>query len=253
MPSDYREISEFYDQEYPELDLLGPDVACFLQHVDGPRVVEIGCGTGRASRAIAAAGREVVGFDIDQAMLDIAHQHGGDVSYVTADATDDGWHEATGGDFDAACCFFNTFLALVDPAGQEACLRGAHAALRPGGRLWLDIFHPNLELILATVGGEDELEPDLFYLPDGRTVLRTTSIYADITQQVQHVTFHYSWYVNEQRVERSRSFDMTWIMPRELERLLRICGFELVESWGDYDGNEIDDDSERQIVLAVRV
>ena len=43
---------------------------------------------------------------------------------------------------------------------------------------------------------------------------------------------------------------MTWITPREMERLLRLCGFRVERVWGDYDGSDLDDDSPRQIVLA---
>ncbi|MEM1013865.1 MAG: hypothetical protein AAGI46_16795, partial [Planctomycetota bacterium] len=136
---------------------------------------------------------------------------------------------------------------------QEHCLRGCHELLAPDGLLWLDVFHPNLDLITNAVGGATELEPVLFSLPDGRGVMRTTSLYADITRQTQHVTFHYAWHNNGRRHEQTRSFDMTWIMPREMERLLRLCGFQLVDTFGDHDGSDLDDDSERQIVLARRI
>lgn len=255
MPDEYRAITEFYDAEYADLDILGPDVEFFLAQIgDQPlSVVEIGCGTGRATRRIAAGGHRAVGFDVDAGMLKIAREKGGGPNYVEADATDEDWPNAVDGHLDVACCFFNTFLAFADPEDQEACLGAAHRALRPGGVLWLDIFHPNLELIVGSVGGADELEPDLFYLPDGRTVLRTTSLYADVTRQVQHVTFTYQWFEQGRRQEAHRGFNMTWIMPRELDRLLRLCGFEIEETWGDYDGGPVDDDAERQIVKARRV
>lgn len=255
MADEYRAISEFYDAEYADLDILGPDVAFFLEEVgDRPlNVVEIGCGTGRATRPILEAGHRAVGFDIDPHMLAIARSHDGGGKYVEADAGKVDWPEATGTGFDACCCFFNTFLALADAGAQEACLRGAHAALKPGGLLWLDLFNPNLELIVGSVGGADELEPDLFHLPDGRTVLRTTSLYADLTRQVQHCTFHYQWFEQGERQEAHRSFDMAWITPRELDRLLRLCGFEIEETWGDYDGNPVTDEAERQIVKARRI
>jgi SAM-dependent methyltransferase len=251
---DYREIADFYDHEYPNVGYLGPDVAMFLEHVAAERVVEVGCGTGRACRAMAEAGRQVVGFDIDPALLAIARGKGGDVRYFEADAAIATWPEQVDSGFGAACCFFNTFLALGEAGHQEACLRGCHTALAPEGVLWLDVFNPNLELIVSSLGGADELEPDLFRLPDGRSVLRTTSLYASTVDQVQHVTFLYRWFDddgNEQQV--SRSFDMAWIMPREMERLLRLCGFRVEAMWGDHDGSPLDDDSERQIVKAVRV
>ena len=251
--TDYREIAEFYDHEYADLDYLGPDVDFFLDHCPGERVIEIGCGTGRATVELAEAGREVVGLDIDPTLLAIAKGKGGTATYVEADAADESWPQRSGGGFDVACCFFNTFLALAEAEEQEACLRACHASLKPGGKLWLDLFNPNLDLIVQSVGGADELEPDLFVLPDGRSVLRTTSLYADLVRQVSSVTFSYVWYSDGDRQERHRTFDMAWIMPRELDRLLRMTGFEIDRVWGDHDGSDFDEDSERQIVLATRI
>ncbi|MEM1013913.1 MAG: class I SAM-dependent methyltransferase, partial [Planctomycetota bacterium] len=162
MASDYREIAGFYDHEYPDVDYLGPDVACFLDHVPGERVLELGCGTGRAAVAMAAAGRQVTGLDVDQNVLDIANAKGGDARYVRADFSEPDWQSVVDGPFDAVCCFFNTFLALADAEAQEHCLRGCHELLAPDGLLWLDVFHPNLDLITNAVGGATELEPVLF-------------------------------------------------------------------------------------------
>ena len=259
----YRAIAEFYDAEYANLDMLGPDVELFLEHLprgaDDPLdVLEIGCGTGRAVRQIGAAGHRCLGFDIDPDMLAIArarHGRGGEQAYRHADAGRADWPATLGfaEPFDACCCFFNTFLALATADEQEACLRGCHAALVPGGTLWLDVFHPNLELIAASIGGADELEPELFLAPDGRAVMRTTSLYADVVRQVTHCTFHYAWHdAGGERRETHRSFDMAWITPRELTRLLRLCGFAIEATYGDHDGGPLVDDSERLIVHATR-
>lgn len=254
--SDYREIVEFYDAENAGVDFLGPDVEFFLAAIgDEPRrVVELGCGTGRATREIAAAGHETLGVDVDDRMLEIARSRGGDARYAVIDLGVGGWADDVGvGAFDAACCFFNTFFALSRPEQQEACLREAHRCLAPGGVLWLDVFNPNLGLIAESVGGVEDLEPNLFRLPDGRAILSTTDVRADVARQVQHVTFRYAWYEGDEKRELSREFELAWIAPREFERLLRLCGFRVEQTWGDHDGGPLDDEAERQIIKAVRV
>jgi SAM-dependent methyltransferase len=259
MTGDYREIADFYDFEYPDVDYLGPDVDFFLEHIPGGHgdpydVLELGCGTGRATRAMAEAGHRVTGVDVDSDLLAIARAKQGGPRYVEADLSLAGWNgRLPDAKWDAACCFFNTFLALARPEAQEACLEGCHRLLQPDGLLWLDVFHPNLDLVTGAVGGVDELEPSLFTTSDGRSVMRTTSLYADVTRQIQHVTFNYDWFEDGERQQHSRGFEMAWIMPREMERLLRLCGFQIMKTFGDYDGSPISDDSERQIVLARRL
>lgn len=260
--ADYRPISDFYDAEYNDLPMLRHDVGFLLAHLgEEPRdVVEIGCGTGRAALPLACEGHRVVGFDIDEGMLAIAEARRagtnldeGRLRFVHADATEEAWAARVGRRrFDVCCCLFNTFLSLHAPEAQEACLSGARAALRPGGRLWLDVFNPNLELIAGSIGGAGELDPALFALPDGRSVMRLTKLKASTARQITHVTFDYEWFERGRRKRRSRRFDMTWIMPREMERLLRLCGFEVEQVWGDYDGSPLTDRAPRQIISALR-
>ena len=259
----YRPISEFYDAEYADQALLRQDLGFFLAHLSRQKldILEIGCGTGRAAVPIACGGHRVVGFDIDDGMLRIAQarrkEAGLDQSrlmLVRADATSPRWPGKLGRrKFDVCCCFFNTFLAFAKPQGQEACLTAVRSVLKPRGRLWIDIFNPDLELIAGSIGGAHELEPTLFSLPDGRSVMRLTRLQASPVRQVTLVTFDYQWFERGRRKRRSRRFEMAWIMPREMDRLLRLCGFQIKNAWGDYDGGPLKDGSPRQIICAARI
>lgn len=51
----------------------------------GDRVLDVGCGTGISSRALAARGLRVLGVDPNAAMLEAARAEGGDVEYLQAD------------------------------------------------------------------------------------------------------------------------------------------------------------------------
>lgn len=261
--SEYRPISEFYDAEYADQPMLRQDVGFFLAQLgsEARDVLEIGCGTGRAAVPIACEGHRAVGFDVDEGMLRIAEERraiaGLDESrlkYAHADATDAGWPKKLGRRrFDVCCCFFNTFLAFATPEAQETCLTAARSILKRGGRLWIDVFNPNLELIAGSIGGVNELEPTMFILPDGRSVMRLTSLKADLVRQVTQVKFDYEWFERGRRKRRSRRFEMAWLMPREMSRLLRLCGFQVEQVWGDYDGSALKDGAPRQIISAVRI
>ncbi|MFF8391962.1 class I SAM-dependent methyltransferase [Streptomyces sp. NPDC016172] len=96
------------------------------------QVLDIGCGTGVLAPAPAERGIEVVGVDPAAASLDVARgKPGGErVRWIHGDATSlpplaAGLATITG----------NAAQEIVDPQEWRRTLRGARAALRPGGRL----------------------------------------------------------------------------------------------------------------------
>jgi SAM-dependent methyltransferase len=91
----------------------------------GLRVLDVGCGTGIASRLFQTAGCEVLGVDPDSRMADVARQGGLPVEVATFEA----WDPA-GREFDAVIAA--QAWHWVDPAAGTA---KAAQALRPGGRL----------------------------------------------------------------------------------------------------------------------
>jgi ubiquinone/menaquinone biosynthesis C-methylase UbiE len=119
-------------------------VDCLLRLVprlEGRDVVDIACGQGLATRALASAGaRQVVGVDSSEEMVELARGHtprqNSRVSYVHDDAE----ILASLGDasFDGATCQ----LGLMDIPDLGAAIRGIHRVLRPGGWFVFVIGHP---------------------------------------------------------------------------------------------------------------
>jgi SAM-dependent methyltransferase len=102
----------------------------------GERVVEIGCGSGRFARRIAAAvapGGTVLGLDISSALARLARQEAaeagtGNLEILVADAQT---AVPPGAPFDRLVSRFGVMF-FADPAAAMANL---HAMLAPGGRL----------------------------------------------------------------------------------------------------------------------
>ena len=103
--------------------------------LEGVRVVDLGCGWGTISFALAREGREVVGVDFAQAAVDICRKRlekesGGNLRFVRADARSTG---LPGGEWDLVVA-----ADLVEHLPAEVTLevyREARRLLRPGGRL----------------------------------------------------------------------------------------------------------------------
>ena len=250
----YRAIAEYYDAEYADNPLLRTDVPCFLSHLPARRkldVLELCVGTARAAIPIAQAGHRVVGVDYDAHLLAIARR-----KRAAAGLTDrqlelvhgDALAFASDRRFDFACVFFNTLLVFTTLAEQDQLLSAVvRRHLKPNGRLWLDVFNPDLSLLSQP--RSIDLQPHTFHVPTlNRTVTSTTDLAVDATAQLQRVTFNYTWFdaAGKRHRERNR-FTLTWLFPRELQLLLERNGLRLEHLYGDHDGSPVTDGSPRLI------
>lgn len=101
----------------------------------GARILDAGCGPGRVGAALAAAGHEVVGVDVDPALIAAAeHDHPGPRWLVGDLASLDLSAHGITAPFDAIVCAGNvmTFLA---PSTRVAVLRRFRDHLAPQGRV----------------------------------------------------------------------------------------------------------------------
>ena len=103
----------------------------------GGRVLDVPCGAGRHSCALAARGYQVTGVDLSSAFLkhasDLATKQDVSVTWEHRDMTDLPWPEA----FDAAFLMGNSF-GYTDDEHDARFLKAVFDALKPGGRFVLD-------------------------------------------------------------------------------------------------------------------
>jgi SAM-dependent methyltransferase len=104
-----------------------------------PRLLDIGCGTGRVTAGLAAAGFEVTGIDASIDALHRAQTRTPGGRFVALDYRHVGamrWR------FDVVTSYWNS-LGFGQRSDDIALLESAHALIDPGGRLLLDLYHPD--------------------------------------------------------------------------------------------------------------
>ncbi|MEX2446514.1 MAG: class I SAM-dependent methyltransferase [Dehalococcoidia bacterium] len=209
----------------------------------GGPVVELGVGTGRVAVPIAQAGVEVIGIDIEAAMLAVAaeraraagvesrlHLVEGDMHSFALDAP-----------VELVIVPHRTFLHNLSEADQRATLRACYRALRPGGRLAFNVFNPDL----AVLGRSGPSRRDAPYDADGRIAARVEHAAA-----APVVTTWLRW--REGGETRRARLTLRYVSRDEMGRLLLDAGFEVESLSGDFFGTPFGETSTEMVWVARR-
>lgn len=121
----------FWSQGEHDLDALLAAVGASLASSD--EVVEIGCGVGRLTRALAARCRDVSALDVSPKMLEHARCHGQDLDNVHWVLGDGASLTPISGASADVCISHVVFQHIPDPAVTLGYVREMGRVLRPGG------------------------------------------------------------------------------------------------------------------------
>src|SRR5438067_4288582 len=116
-----------YDQKHAFVFEYGKDLISLLQPHPGETILDLGCGTGHLTKAIAASGARAIGIDNSAKMIETAHNTYPEIEFLVADARDFSFPFT----FDAI--FSNAALHWIPEA--EQVVQSVAAALKTGGRL----------------------------------------------------------------------------------------------------------------------
>lgn len=213
------QIKNFFDDGSPYLGhpLLTPDrsraeideIERLVGSVTG-RILDIGCGFGRHSVELATRGADVTGIDPSRAMVEAARARASEAKqfadFICISAAD--FREVAR--YDLALCLFTTLgqltQATTDDAPHIDLLRQAKQALRPGGKLVVEVP----ERARAT---EELVEQEQ---------LGQTAVTRHFNTRTSIVTERFEVETGNVYVLRYRLFDKT-----ELVDLLHDAGFEV--------------------------
>ena len=134
---DDRDLVQFYDAEngWDESNDFCRNLAA-----EWASILDLGCGTGLLSAALAKDGKDVVGVDRAGAMLDVARSRDGGarVRWVEADARSVRLDRR----FDLVVLTGHAFQAFLTPEDRAAVLRTIASHLAPTGRFAFDCRNP---------------------------------------------------------------------------------------------------------------
>jgi SAM-dependent methyltransferase len=253
----YATCAHFYDGDY-EAAGYDHDIDFYVEaarRAGGP-VLELGCGTGRILLPTARAGVPIVGVDSSSAMLDRLAGHletePAEVRDRIRTALADVRTLDLGERFSLVTAPFRVMQHLVERADQRAFLAAVSRHLAPDGEFVFDCFQPDFEAIASPPHMSVDIERT--DLESGRLIRRVAR--AEHTPEDQTFTVHLEWMLGETDApnfeERSTETELRWYTLGELELLLELAGFEIVEAFGHFDGTPFGPGASDQIVRARR-
>lgn len=126
--------SQWYIDRFRSMAAAGQDLAGEARFLDalvprGARILDAGCGTGRLSKALHDRGHDVVGVDVDPALIEAAALDYPGPRYAVADLAS---FELDEEPFDAALLAGNV-MVFVAPGSEVDVLRRLAAHLKPDG------------------------------------------------------------------------------------------------------------------------
>lgn len=204
----------------------------------GDRALDLCCGTGRHAVPLARAGLEVTGLDMSEEYLALARsaarEAGVKVRFVQGDMREIPFR----GEFDAVVNMFTAFGYFDDESDDQRVIDGAAAALRPGGRLLLDLL--NRDWVAANyVRSESREGMDGTVCTERRTF--------DPVAGRNHVEFTIT---SPDGVQRRAGHHIRLYVATEISRMLDRAGLSLERSYGGYDGSLLSVATRRMILVA---
>lgn len=239
-PSVWEQVAPaMFDRARWELGAAEVDAALALLGVAPPAsVLDLACGPGRHVVELARRGYEVTGVDVSAAFLDVARTACSEEGVSPELVREDMRAFRRPGAFDAVLNMSTSFGYFDDPDDDAAVLRNAHASLRPGGALLMELV--GKEVVALAHDGRRWTE-------DGDALLLTE----------QHVRPGWTWVDNRMTlISRGERSDVTLshrlYSGAELTHLLVECGFREVRLFGGLGGTPYDHTASRLVALALR-
>jgi len=227
----YHRILPFYDAELADRG----DGGFWTWAAGEPRparVLELGCGTGRATAFLARSAARVVGFDLSPELVAVARQKlagHSNVELFAADMRDLTLRER----FDLVTAVDDPFSHLTEDEDRARAFTAAVRHLAPGGRFLLDAAWFSPQARKQAAGSEGLVREHSVRRPPGRGDLTVHQVWhCDPDSRVCSARFEYR---TADHPAAAATFPARLWSLSELTARAHAAGLVVAHLWGDYD------------------
>ena len=242
----YEQISKYYDEIFP----VGAEQLGFLTGEVGSspkRVLDIACGSGGYSVALAKQGHIVTAVDVDEKMVFLAQQKASTenlkVQVFRCDMKELKSRVEQKEGFDFVFCIGNSIVHLGSPEEIQEALKQMYSVMSSGAKLVLQIINfdriikYNITELPTLKNSETGLEFNRNYvyketegLIDFNTVLTVCK--------------------DDQKEHFENSIELLPLLSGDLLKMLEIANFKRVEAFGDFKSSAFDEQAFLLVIKA---
>lgn len=233
----YEQISKYYDYIFP----VGAEQLDFIKSSAGSppgRLLDVACGTGGYSEALAKSGYSVVSVDLDGKMVEMAREKAanGQLDMKVLQCDMGNITDTVSGSFDCIFCIGNSLVHLDDIESVRNSLGQMHAKLLTGGHLLLQIinFDRIFKYGISSLPEITSNDAGLSFLRNYRHNRVSGKIHFDTTLTIEDKS-GFSKYDN--------SVELLPLTSLELISLMKAEGFGSIEIFGDFNRGSFTADS----------
>lgn len=240
---EYEDVAQSYEQwtDPQPKDLIDFHLE-YAKEYGRDGILDIACGTGAVTLPLLEAGYTVTGLDLSQAMLDLLqgklsrlpeHQKA-KCRLIQADMRD----FQLGQTYPLAFIARSGFIHLPTPADQRKALLSIHSHLSKKGLLVFNIFDPHYEMIYKDLKGKASgpFQRFTYTNAQGNQVRIFNDSVHDPATQIVEVLWTWEEYNPGGKLvsKRERQLRCRWTFRQEMEYLLELTGFKVLNLYGGY-------------------
>lgn len=253
MTAIYDELSSIYDA-WSQADPASSDSVEFYKNLgqsENGVIAELGVGTGRIALELAVSGKNIIGIDISDKMLEICHAKARKLGVsdrmhlITNDIRDFDLMEPA----DLIYLPFRTVGHLLTQNDRMKLFRSVYRNLKVGGRFIFDHYmfserwaksNERKQRLMCVIPNEDMKSTYVsdVYLYDYEKQLMDCRIVVENVDEVGVVN-----------LKRYIKFDFSWVTIAQIQELIDAVGFHVDDLLGEFNGNKWTEQSENQIWL----
>ncbi|MFW9952103.1 MAG: class I SAM-dependent DNA methyltransferase [Candidatus Thorarchaeota archaeon] len=251
-------IYDLYSSEFYDFHADRDDINFYLSYAKKStgKILDLGCGTGRILIPIAKLGKEIVGIDNSDYMLEICKKKikkefsskASNITLKKADITNFELDEK----YSLIIIPFGPFNYLESTTEQINCLTCINKHLGSEKILVFDVWYPNnLELIKSEHGYDVVKNQPYFKMPDGRKVqwgIKNVSV--DYNRQLIFEEMYYNInYPDGKKEKLIYPASMRYFHRYEIEHLLALSGFKINKLYSDFNKNEFGEKYPSELIV----